>query len=130
MVNVVAGEWTHYGPSKEESALTMFPSVIEDIKDDCRKFARIARDSKLGEIHVQLGLTWAEFCVKRLRNEPDVVDAIIAGVNVLLTPLREPVHLTFSLRLYVSFRSVSQSFYSINRSHIKGDTNEVYQFGN
>lgn len=77
------GEWTTYGPPEHELLIARVAGSAQGFVEDCRHFARTARDVKLDELYRQFDLTWEEFCVRWLHQPAAVVDAILVGVDVI-----------------------------------------------
>src|SRR5215471_4271824 len=62
---------------------TMLEEPLKSIEQDCRAFAKVARDLKLGYLWERMGLSWSEFCKRWLTHPPEFVEAVIAGVEAI-----------------------------------------------
>jgi hypothetical protein len=101
MGGTVTDGWTMYEPPQHEEQARRLAGIIEGYTEDCRRFAKTAREAKLSELHTTFHLSWEEFCVTRLRNPPEVVDAIMIGVEVLgeEMPIRADVAVRIGQRI-------------------------------
>lgn len=84
--------WTVYGPPPDEVLTNRVAVALEGFVHDCRLFARVAREAKLKELPEALHLSWEEFCQQRLKHSPSVVEAILAGLDVIGEELPVPAH--------------------------------------
>jgi len=79
----VNGSWTTYEPPEHEGHTQLLSGILEGYTEDCRRFAHLARTAQLDALHHKFGLSWEDFCVTRLHTSPEVVEAIVIGVEVL-----------------------------------------------
>jgi hypothetical protein len=85
--------WTVYEPPRHKTYANLLHGILDGFTEDCRRFARTAREARLDELHQQFGLTWDIFCQKHLGYAPPVVQAILVGVDVLGEEMPIPAEL-------------------------------------
>jgi hypothetical protein len=82
--------WTTYQPARDKLVTDGLAGAMDAYVYDCRLFARLAREAKWQELPAKLDLTWEQFCEQRLGQPVGVVDAVVAGVEVLGEKLPVP----------------------------------------
>jgi ParB-like chromosome segregation protein Spo0J len=82
-VTTVDGAWTTYGPPAHETQARALAGLLAGYAEDCRRFARAARQAPLDALPRHFGLSWEDVCRTWLHATPDVVDALRCGAKVL-----------------------------------------------
>ncbi len=78
-----ADGWIVYAPPVEDQQTDWLAGALEAAVHDCRLFGRLAREAQLEGLPQKLKLSWDAFCEQRLHQPPEVVQAILAGLEMI-----------------------------------------------
>lgn len=77
-------EWTVYAAKVEpERWIDKLDELLDAAAHDCRAFARVVNDAKLGEWWASYASSWPAFCRERLHREPEFIEAVVLGAQSL-----------------------------------------------